>query len=456
MKILLIVPIDREFMPPSVFPLGAGYVTAALEEAGHEVHTLDFNVNRANVQESLTSTLEGDQFDWVGISSIITQYKTVKHLSSIVKKLAPNTPLVHGGAGPTSHPDIFIENVHADIVILGEGEQTSVELCEALSKGSLFNCPGLAFLSGTRIVRTPPREAIEDLDDVPFPAWNRFPVEEYIKNNLYKPADRARGINVMTSRGCPARCTYCMRNFGRNVRFRSVENIFNEVSLFNETYGIDHVHFLDDTLATDKQRLLSLCEILAEQEWDITWSANARVTQVDPELLGKMEESGCRYISYGIESASPLILKEMQKGITPERSADAIRWTREAGITPHGYFMIGFPSETEETIRASVDFCKKNLVGGEFFFVTPFPGTPVWEDAKARNLISNDDVYLEIAGEVRNFVVNITKTLDNDTLFNLKEKAERDIRYHLKANGIQLKESTRENPWEAAKSLPVF
>jgi len=334
---------------------------------------------------------------------------------------------------------------------------TVTELCNLLEiNGDIERCRGLCFRKKGRIHFTQSRPAILNLDSVPLPEWQKFQVQTYMKNFLFNPPEARKGINIITSRGCPGRCTYCMRNFGNRVRHRSVDNIIKEITILHHDYGVNHIHFIDDTIAYDKNRLSTLAENIISKHLPISWSANTRVNHVTPELLKKMANSGCIQLAYGIESADKKILKEMKKGITPEQAAKAIQWTRDAGIDVKAYFMIGFPSEDDFTIRSTVRFCKDNLVGGEFFFLTPFPGAEIYKYAVDNGLIRNDDLYLQVAGEVRNFVVNCTKTLDNETLFTLKEKAEAEIQKHLRENDIVIKPSTRDDPRESVKNLPEF
>ena len=176
---------------------------------------------------------------------------------------------------------------------------------------------------------------------------------------------------------------------------------------------------------------------------------------VTADVTREMKRAGCIGIAYGVESGSQIILNEMKKGVTAKQAANAIKYTRDAGIDCKAYFMIGMPSETEQTINETIRFCKENLVGGEFFFTTPFPGTPIYDDAIKLGLIKNEDVYNETTCEFRNFMVNLTQ-MDNETLFVLKENAEAEIQEHLRAHGIQVKTGIREDPRESVKNLPCF
>ncbi len=453
MKVLLVCPVDREFMPPSVFPLGMGYIASVLSKAGHDLKILDLNGTRA--PESLDNELSTSKYDCIGISSMITQYKRVKELVKSIRTYDTQVKIVLGGPGPSSHPALYLQNSRADVVCRGEGEYTILNLLRAFENGdALDSCKGISFKRDATIVETAHQEFVEDLDTIAFPAWKLFETTQiYVDNCLFK-FHRKNGINIMTSRGCSGRCTYCFRNCGNKIRFRSTENILQEIQYLKEHYNVEHFHFIDDTvLSSNNERITKLMAMLKSE--DITWSCNARVNFVNQDVLRMMKGAGCIHIAYGVESGSQRILNEMKKGVKVEWASNAIRWTREAGIDCKAYFMMGMPGETEETIAETVVFCKENLVGGEFFFTTPFPGTPLYTYAIENEIIKNEDLYNEIAGEVRDFLVNLTQ-IDNETLFVLKEKAEDEIQEHLKSHGIDVKLGIRQDPRESIKSLPNF
>ena len=457
MKILLINPLDREFLPPSMFPLGLGYVASSLRNAGHEIDVLDLNGNRDDGLLELKKRLTKNHFDLIGMTSIITQYGKVKDLGKFVKSFSPSTPLVIGGAGPTSVPLLYLKNCYADIVCIGEGENTIKEIADCIEKENpLDKCAGIAFKNEFNEINiTPERDHIVDINTIPMPAWDIFRYSDiYMENFLFK-FGKNRGMSILSTRGCPGHCTYCMCNFGHKLRMRSPENICKEIEALISRYNVKHIHFIDDTFITTPKRIIALCDAFKMQFPEITWSANARANLVNPDILKYMAESGCISVAYGIESGSPKILKEMKKGVTVEQANDAIKWTREAGINLTTYFMIGFPGETPETIRETVEFCKNNRVGGEFFFATPFPGTELYQYARKNHIINDEDLYLEYAGEVRDFLVNLTN-MSNEQLFTLKENAEAEVQKHLKMYNIVIKPSVRKDPREVAASLPKF
>lgn len=457
MKILLVYPLIREFMVPSMPPLGLAYIAASLREAGHDIKVVDLNGDRGNGVSYLMNLLSNESFGMIGISSIITQYKRVKELGKLIKSVVPHTPLIFGGPGPTSIPELYLKNCSADIVCMGEGEEAVKEIADYIqNKMSLESCKGIIFKKQDgSYVNTGKRSQIKDINTIKFPAWEMFyTIKVYLENYLFKHG-RKKGMSILSTRGCPGECNYCMCNFGRMLRMRTAENIFSEIETLVRNYDIEHVHFIDDTFITTVKRVREISDFFKNEFRSLTWSANVRVNFVKPEVLKIMADSNCVSLAYGIESGSPTVLDYMKKGFTAEQASNAIKWTREAGISMTTYFMIGMPCETKETVRETTDFCKQNLVGGEFFFVTPIPGAELYEYAKENKIINDEDVYMEHVGEVRDFLVNLTN-MSNEELFDLKEQAEHEIREHLKKYNIMVKESIRKNPREVICSLPRF
>lgn len=457
MKILLIYPLDREFLAPSMPPLGLAYIAAVLKKAGHSVIVIDLNGERDTGLARLKAVLSTEKFNFIGISSIITQFKKVRELGALVESSCPEVPLVMGGAGPTSIPELYLTHCSADVVCIGEGEETVKELAAFIeAKKDYRGCAGIAYKDGKGgVIKTASRAHIADIDSIGLPAWDVFSsMEIYVKNYLFRQG-RQRGMSLMSTRGCPGQCNYCMCNFGSALRVRSIESVFEEICFLVNTYQIEHVHFLDDTFIAFRKRIVYMREHFKLEFPQVSWSANARADMVTFDSLQMMKESGCVSLAYGIESGSPEVLKFIKKGVTIEQARKAIQWTRQLGMGLITYFMIGMPVETSRTIRESIEFCKENLVGGEFFFATPFPGTELYRHARKKGLINNEVAYLEHAGEVRDFLVNLT-SMDNEELFTLKAQAEEEITLYLQKHNIAVRQSIRKDHRASALSLPKF
>jgi len=426
MRILLINPPVRHYM----FPIGLGYITSTLRDEKHNVSVLDID-GCMYPKETVREKLKDYDFEAVGISGIITTYSYVKWLTSVIKK-EYSVPIVAGGTGITSIPELYLKRTDVDIAVIGEGENTTKEVFNALENSkNLKNVKGIAYREKGHIVQNPFRELIENLDKIPYPAWDMFPMEWYITHGVWPAeAEASRQMSILTTRGCPYRCKFCYHCFqGLKPRFRSPDNIVNEMKILVEKYRAKFFNFADDLFVLNRKRVLDLCEKIKKEGLDVKWGAPGRVNLVDRELLKSMKSAGCVFIGYGIESGSQLILNNIDKQVTVGQAKNAIRLTREAGIYPDCSFMIGYPGETTATLRETIDFIKEMdlpLEGG-FFFTTPYPSTSLWSDAKERGLIPDDEALIMSYGEMsQKLLVNFTDFKDVE-LIALKKNAEREV-----------------------------
>ena len=232
---------------------------------------------------------------------------------------------------------------------------------------------GLAWRRGDEIVVNAPRPFIKDLDDLPIPLHHLLPLDKYRMPLINGPF-----TFMVTSRGCTAGCTYCIKHvsYQYSVRLRSPEKILEEMWVLKKL-GINHIHMYADLFTVSREQVVKMCQLMIEQKINITFTSNSRVDYVDEEMLQLMGKAGCKLISWGIESGSEQILKHARKGAYPDKAERALRWAKQAGIMNWGYFIIGLPTETEATIRQTIDFAKKLPLDIALFHVAaPYPGTP--------------------------------------------------------------------------------
>jgi len=244
---------------------------------------------------------------------------------------------------------------------------------EKAGNADLGRIRGLVWRSNGRIVMNEPRPFIQDLDDLPIPRHDLLPLEKY-----RMPLIKGPFTFIVTSRGCPAGCIYCIKHvsYQFSVRLRSPEKILEELWLL-KSLGIHNIHMYADLFTVNRDQVVDLCKLMIDQQIGIRWMCNSRVDYVDEEMLGWMAKAGCWLISWGIESANENILRHARKGAYPDRAESALRWARKAGIKNWGYFIIGLPGETEETIRETIDFSKRLPLDIALFHVAaPYPGTP--------------------------------------------------------------------------------
>ena len=241
---------------------------------------------------------------------------------------------------------------------------------------------GLAWRKGEEIVINPDRPFIPDLDDLPMPMHELLPLD---KQRM--PMIKGPFTFIVTSRGCPAGCKYCIKHvtYQNSVRVRSAENIVEELEYLGKL-GITNIHMYADLFTVNRDHVISLCNLIIERGLKIRWMCNSRVDYVDEEMLTLMGKAGCWLISWGIESANELVLKRARKGYKKEQAFKALKWARAAGIKNWGYFIIGLPGETEESIRETIDYAKQLPVDIALFHIAaPYPGTPFFYEVVENN-----------------------------------------------------------------------
>lgn len=383
MRVALISPKWNQ-MVNSYPSLGLGYLAAVLERRGDEVRIFDFGLDpRRPLEEEVLDVL-AFRPDVIGLTAMTTSYHSAEQTISLLRA-GTHAPMVLGGPHATVFPERTLREQPAlDYLVFGEGEETMLELMEVIEgRRDPAMVAGLCYRRAGQVMCNPARPLIRDLDALPFPARHLFQLGRY---PLYAP-DGGRMLTVLTSRGCPYNCSYCFKGIvGRTYRQRSPENLIQELKELIRTYGIHNFYFIDDLFTLDVKRLNVLLDMMIAEGLDIRWQCLARVDRVTPELLRRMAAAGCRQIHYGIESGNQEILERVGKRITLEQVRQAVRWTAEAGIRSKGYFMLGLPGDTEETMEQTIQFAASlDLDDAMFSLTTPFPGTRLWEELVVRN-----------------------------------------------------------------------
>jgi len=238
---------------------------------------------------------------------------------------------------------------------------------------NMHGIKGIAWRNEDQIILNFPRPFVADLDDMPIPMHELLPLQSY-----RMPLIKGPFTFIVTSRGCPAGCTYCIKHvsYQYSTRLRSPKLIMEEL-WYLKKLGINNIHMYADLFTVNRDQVVELCKMIIDEKIDIHWTSNSRVDFVDEEMLALMGKAGCRLISWGIESGNEQILKHARKGAYPDKAERALRWAKAAGIMNWGYFIIGLPGETEATIRQTIDFAKKLPLDIALFHVAaPYPGTP--------------------------------------------------------------------------------
>lgn len=431
MKITLLNPRLKTWSPNAYVPLGLGYIAASLEQAGHDVAIIDLNVHRVS-DKDLRRRIAGAGI--VGISGMITEYRTVIELAAVVKSAGAGVKVVLGGPLATALPQELLGESQADFIVLGEGEKTIVELVAAMdSGGDCRGINGIAFRADGQVISTGPAEPIADLDTIPFPARHRLDMQRYIKDHFQsfgikiEGFGRIRSTNLVSSRGCPYSCTFCFKDmWGHKWRGRSSENIIREMELLHGTYNVNGFFFNDDTFVLDRKRVLEFCRQLIAKKLNIVWYCNGRVNLMTREMLAAMYAAGCRGIAYGIESGNQQILDSMKKNETLEQVREVVAWTKQAGIHVTGYFMLGMLGETRATIGETMAFARElELDFHGFSLTTPIPGTELYDSALRTGLISG--MKTDLGEWSLHTNANLTRDCSDDELAGFASQAFREF-----------------------------
>ncbi|MHB8105714.1 MAG: B12-binding domain-containing radical SAM protein [Dehalococcoidales bacterium] len=382
LKITLINPPQSTRYPQP--PLGLALIAAILEKAGYPVKLLDANALQLKPEAIATTVADADV---IGITAMTPTIGTALKIANYLKQKSPGRKIILGGPHVTLLPEeTMASSSDIDVSVLGEGDVTVIELLQAIENNRpLKSVAGISYRQDGKIVHTGARPGAVDMDTLPYPAWHMLPWHKY---QPHPPHGMAMPFGAMvTSRGCPYRCAFCSKPiFGSKFRTQSPERVVEEMVYLKKKFGVKEIAFYDDSFTLDKKHIHAIADKIIAKGLKIAWTCETRVNLVDKELLRHMKQAGCYAIAYGIESASPEIIKTLQKDITLEQVEAAVRAHKEVGLQVIGYFMLGSPGETPQTIQQTIDFAKRLKVDfAQFSVTTPFPGTELYEIYKQIN-----------------------------------------------------------------------
>ena len=386
-------------VPAKVPPYGLAYVAAALENAGFTVQVLDNYQLRNSVELATQEVLKRDP-EIVGISCSSVTYKRCLEVAKAIKQVKPSIKVVAGGWHPSFEPDSMLEHPEIDYVVIGEGEFPMVELATTLAKGgnndTIAKIPGIGLVYNGKIVKNPPK-IIDNLDELPYPAWHFFPMDMYDRRMEYlsKTAEPVDVINAI--RGCNFNCAYCDNTtlYGRKCRFFSPKRLVDEAEMMKKTLGSKGFYFIGDNFTINKNHTLELCRLIKDRNLNVEWACDTRVDLITPELLREMKSAGCKTIFFGIQSGEPRILKKLNINFTIEQVAEGFKMCRKEGIKVAASFMLGIPGETladmETTYKLvrklSPDFCT-------FYVFIGIPYSALYAEVLEKGLYDRRDGFL--------------------------------------------------------------
>ncbi len=354
----------RHWIMPS---LGLMYLSAALRAAGYSVRHIDHTFLE---HEEVVAEVLRARPAMVGIYAMITMQDEAFALADALRGRVPL--LVAGGPYPSGEPEAFLDRF--DLVAVGEGEETVVEIMRHLDDRAFEEVAGLVFRRGGEVVRTAARVRTRDMSQLPLPYRADLPNRQYI--DYWRRHWKDATTPVMTTRGCPFRCDFCHKPvFGDLFRARPAESVVAELREVADL-GYDHVWMSDDLFTLNYQRTAELCSAIEAARIPVTWECLSRVTHVDEALFRRMKAAGCKRVFFGIESADARVLKEMRKGITADQSRAAVEACARAGIKAAGFFMVGYLGETDDSLLRTISFSSRlPLDYVSYTIAYPLPGT---------------------------------------------------------------------------------
>jgi radical SAM superfamily enzyme YgiQ (UPF0313 family) len=363
-------------------PLGIAYIASSLEKANHDVDIIDAIALKMS-RDQVRRRIREFHPDVVGITAMTPTFPGAKEAAWLAKQEGAIT--VMGGV----HMAIFAEETlsydYVDFGVIGEAEETIVELCAAIENKQPFEpIKGLAFKKDGKIIAGRPR-IIEDLDSLPMPAYHLLPMDKYSSIIGLHPVS-----TMMASRGCPYRCGFCYKTPSDvKHRYRNYAQVADEMEFLIKNYRVKEIMFYDDLMMP--QFVENLCNEILKRKLKIAWQSPQRVNLVTFPLLKLMKKAGCRMLRYGIEQGDPEMMRLIEKNITLQGAKDALRWTHQAGIETFTYYIIGYPGENERTVRATINLAKElDSRYAMFTKAVPLPGTKLMESAAGKGLVEQD------------------------------------------------------------------
>lgn len=385
MNITLIRIGSRTLINPSVGqPLGVMYIVSYLRKYRNNkdsIKIIDMKIHNYDIPTTIKKTLSSKP-DIIGLSCFTPDAHLLHALSLALRNAGFTGKIIAGGPHPTADPKDALKTWDIDYAVIGEGENTFVELLNKIEKHECTDTlPGIAFRKNGEIKIIEKRDFIIDPDSIPFPAWDLIEFEEYFKYFSNAPLGKRRYMQIMTSRGCPYRCTYCHNIFGKTLRTRSVKNLLDEIKILYNRYNISEFEIMDDVFNFDIKRANEILDGIISLGLNLKFSFpnGLRGDRLPAELIQKMKRAGTYFAGIAIETASPRLQMLIKKNLKLDRVKESITNLKKAGIYTNGFLMFGFPTETTQEMKETFHFARGSDIDiAQVFVLNPFPGSEVY------------------------------------------------------------------------------
>jgi anaerobic magnesium-protoporphyrin IX monomethyl ester cyclase len=377
-------------------PLGLAYIGAVLEKEGFKVEILD-NYMLDKPIEEVKLEVKRLMPEIVGIGCSSNTYQRCVETAKAVKEVLPSCTVVVGGPHPSFMPESMLQHPEIDYAVMGEGERAMAEIAENIRKGekdSIQSIPSVASRREGKIVKNP-QLFIKDLDKVPFPARHLLPMQMYDREIDYLSVKPVDTMNVI--RGCPYNCNWCNVKglWGNTCRAFSPARVVAEIEHLVENLGTRGIYFVGDNFTINKERTVQLCQLMRQHKLDIEWTCDTGVDQISRELLREMKAAGCRTIWFGVESGSPAVLREINRGITLQQVENTFRLCREERVKTAVSFMLGIPGETAKDMKDTFRFARKiDPDWCHFNIFIAYPGCYLYDEILQKGLYDRLEDFL--------------------------------------------------------------
>jgi anaerobic magnesium-protoporphyrin IX monomethyl ester cyclase len=432
-KVLFIV--HDVYQEDNEFPLGIGYLAAVLKKHGADVTVCCQDVFHYSNEELAEKYLKNKTYDLIGIGFMAARFKeTILDLCKTVNKHKKNAKLILGGHGPSSIPEYVLKTTQADLVAIGEAEETIIEVLDTiLLKKDFSQIKGIAYRDGDNVFVNGRRKPVKNLDSLPFPAWELFPMDKYTTNMKYMgQAEDQKAMQVLTSRGCVNKCTFCYR-LEKGFRFRSMENVMQEIKALYDTYNVTYFTIQDELFVASVKRFkeylagLEKYGLLHNIKYNI--SVGIRADIANDEMAKLLKESGCQKVNIGFESTSQICLDDYKKNTTVEDNIRTAELMKRNNMNMGVNFIFGAPHDTEETLKQNVQFIKKYNQYQELRTirpVTPYPGSEMFDYAVEKGLLTGPEEFFERFKNSDLITVNFTE-IPNDKFYKMLFEANKEL-----------------------------